>query len=156
CSIPGPSLAPLLLHCIRIAPFPSGTSEARSTPVIPSSGVPVSAQMRPNDAYFELIADTLEGMEPGVRAQFLQRFFLTLAHIEVPEHRAVALWDQVFLRKSDLSERAQSPISLQTALVDVLTSADMFRVPVVIEYDELKNLHRSAITDPLTGLYNRR
>jgi diguanylate cyclase (GGDEF)-like protein len=32
----------------------------------------------------------------------------------------------------------------------------MFNLPVVLEYDELKNLHRNAITDPLTGLYNRR
>src|SRR5438552_3939046 len=45
---------------------------------------------------------------------------------------------------------------MQTALVDVLISAGMIRVPVVLEYDDLKNLHRSAITDPLTGLYNRR
>jgi len=152
----GPPHAPLLLHRIRIAPFPAGTSEARSTPVIPSSGVPVSARMRPNDAYFELLADTLEGLESGARAQFLQRFFLSLAHVEVPEHRAIALWDEVLARKNHLSERAESPISVQTALVDVLTSAGMFGVPVVIEYDELKNLHRTAITDPLTGLYNRR
>ena len=124
--------------------------------MIPSSGVPVSARMRPNDAYFELIADTLEGLESGARAQFLQRFFLSLAHVEVPEHRAIALWDEVLARKNHLSERAESPISLQTALVDVLTSAGMFRIPVVIEYDELKNLYRTAITDPLTGLYNRR
>jgi diguanylate cyclase (GGDEF)-like protein len=112
--------------------------------------------MRPNDAYFELIADTLEGLEPSARAQFLQRFFVALAHIDIPENKAIALWDEVLTRKNQLSERAESPISVQTALVDVLTSAGMFRVPVVIEYDDLKNLHRSAVTDPLTGLYNRR
>jgi diguanylate cyclase (GGDEF)-like protein len=124
--------------------------------VIPSSGVPVSARMRPNDAYFELIADTLEALEPSARAQFLQRFFLTLAHVEIPESNAIALWDEVLARKSHLSERADSPVSVQTALVDVLTSSGFIRVPVVLEYDELKNLHRTAITDPLTGLYNRR
>jgi diguanylate cyclase (GGDEF)-like protein len=124
--------------------------------VIPSSGVPVTARMRPNDAYFELIVDTLEGLDSGARAQFLQRFFLALAHIEIPEARAIALWDEVLARKNHLSERAESPISLQTALVDVFTSAGMFGMPVVIEYDELKNLHRTAITDALTGLYNRR
>jgi diguanylate cyclase (GGDEF)-like protein len=124
--------------------------------VIPSSGVPVSARMRPNDAYFELIADTLDGLESSARAQFLQRFFLTLAHVEIPENRALSLWDEVLARKAHLSERAESPVSLQTALVDVLTAAGLFRVPVVLEYDELKTIHRSAITDPLTGLYNRR
>ena len=124
--------------------------------MIPSSGVPVTARMRPNDAYFELIADTLDGLESGARAQFLQRFFLTIAHVEIPEDKAVALWDEVLARKIHLSERTESAVSLQTALVDVLTSSGMLRVPVVLEYDDLKNLHRSAITDPLTGLYNRR
>jgi len=124
--------------------------------VIPSSGVPVSARMRPNDAYFELIADTLDGLESSARAQFLQRFFLSLAHVEIPESRAIALWDEVLARRTQLSERADSPVSMQTALVDVFSSAGMFQVPVVLEYDELKNLHRSAVTDPLTGLYNRR
>src|SRR5713226_9398665 len=148
--------APLLLHCIRIAPFPAGTSEARSTPVIPSSGVPVSARMRPTDAYFELIADTLDGLESSARAQFLQRFLLSLAHVEIPESKTIALWDEILTRRIQLSERADSPVALHTALVDVLSSSGMFNVPVVLEYDELKNLHRNAVTDPLTGLYNRR
>jgi diguanylate cyclase (GGDEF)-like protein len=124
--------------------------------VIPSSGVPVSARMRPNDAYFELIADTLDGLESGARAQFLQRFLLSLAHVEIPESKAIALWDEILLRRVQLSERADSPVALQTAVVDVLFSAGMFNLPVVLEYDELKNLHRNAITDPLTALYNRR
>ena len=112
--------------------------------------------MRPNDAYFELIADTLDGLESGARAQFLQRFFLALAHVEVSESKAVALWDDILTRRLQLSDRSDSPIALHTALVDVLSSAGMFQLPVVIEYDALKNLHRSAVTDPLTGLYNRR
>ena len=152
----GTPVAPLLLHHSRIAPFPAGTKEARSTPVIPSSGVPVSARMRPNDAYFELIADTLDGLESSARAQFLQRFFLAIAHVEIPEDKAGALWDEVLARKIYLSERTESHVSLQTALVDVLTSSGFLRVPVVLEYEDLKNLHRNAITDPLTGLYNRR
>jgi diguanylate cyclase (GGDEF)-like protein len=40
--------------------------------------------------------------------------------------------------------------------MDVLASAGLFRVPIVIEYDDLKTLQLNAVTDPLTGLYNRR
>lgn len=120
------------------------------------AGVPVSARMRPNDAYIDLIVDTLEGLESSARAPFLQRLFLTLAHVEIPENQAVALWDDVLLRRAHLSGVAEAPVSFQTALVDVLAAKGMFRVPVVLEYDELKRLHRNAVTDPLTGLYNRR
>jgi diguanylate cyclase (GGDEF)-like protein len=112
--------------------------------------------MRPNDAYFELIADTLDGLESSARAQFLQRFLLSLAHVEIPESKAIALWDEILARRVQLSERSDSPVALQTAMVDVLSSAGMFNVPVVLEFEELKNLHRNAVTDPLTGLYNRR
>src|SRR5271168_959889 len=59
-------------------------------------------------------------------------------------------------RRRELSENLGRQISLKTALMDVLTSAGLFRVPILIEYDELKKLQLNAVTDPLTGLYNRR
>jgi len=112
--------------------------------------------MRPNDAYFDLLIDTLEGLEPSARAQFLQRFFQSLSHIDVPESQSLSLWEEVVARRAQLSERTESAISFQTALVDVLSASGRFRLPVVLEYDELRKLHRNAVTDPLTGLHNRR
>ena len=41
-------------------------------------------------------------------------------------------------------------------MLEVLASSSFLRVPVLIEYDELKKLEINAATDPLTGLYNRR
>lgn len=112
--------------------------------------------MRPNDAYFDLLIETLEGLEPIARAQFLQRFFRSLSHIDIPENQVVALWDEVLVRRTQLGERSESLVSFQTALVDVLSATGRFRLPVVLEYEELKNLQRNAVTDPLTGLHNRR
>ncbi len=43
-----------------------------------------------------------------------------------------------------------------TALVDVLASSGVLQFPLLIERDDLKNLERSAVTDALTGLQNRR
>ncbi len=47
-------------------------------------------------------------------------------------------------------------MSLLTALVDVLASSGALQFPLLIERDDLKNLERSAVTDALTGLQNRR
>ena len=112
--------------------------------------------MRPNDAYFDLLVETLAGLESGARAQFLHRFFQSLSHLDIPENQTVAFWDEILTRRAQLSERADSLISFQTALVDVLSSSGKFRLPVVLEYEELKHLQRTAVTDPLTGLNNRR
>jgi len=35
--------------------------------------------------------------------------------------------------------------------MDVLSSSGLLRVPILIEYDELKRLELNAVTDPLTG-----
>jgi diguanylate cyclase (GGDEF)-like protein len=40
--------------------------------------------------------------------------------------------------------------------MDVLSSSGLVRVPVILEYDELKKIQLNAVTDPLTGHYNRR
>ena len=80
--------------------------------------------MRPSsDASFDLIADTLDGLDSAARAQFLQRLFLTIAHVEIPESQANQLWDEVQARKNFLSAKTESRITFQTALVDVFASS---------------------------------
>jgi diguanylate cyclase (GGDEF)-like protein len=76
--------------------------------------------------------------------------------LDLGETQCIQLWDEMLLRRRELSENLGRPVALKTALMDVLASAGLFRVPIVIEYDELKTLQLNAVTDPLTGLYNRR
>jgi diguanylate cyclase (GGDEF)-like protein len=59
-------------------------------------------------------------------------------------------------RRLDLSRQLARTVSLKTVLMDVLSSAGLVRVPVILEYDAFKKLQMNAVTDPLTGLYNRR
>src|SRR5260370_38230998 len=62
----------------------------------------------------------------------------------------------MFSRRLELSNLLGLPVSLRTPLTDVLSSSCLLRVPILIEYDELKRLELDAVTDPLTGLHNRR
>jgi len=123
---------------------------------MPSPGAPAPPRLPIEDSYLELLADTLEGMDTPARGQFLQRYFRTITHLDLRESQCVQLWDEMLTRRRELSEHLGREISLKTALMDVLTSAGLFRVPILIEYDELKKLQLNAVTDPLTGLYNRR
>src|SRR5258708_13031422 len=108
------------------------------------------------DSYLELIGDTLESLDLPARGQFLQRYIRAITHLDLQESQCIQLWDEMLLRRRELSENLGRQVALKTALMDVLASAGLFRVPIVIEYDDLKILQLNAVTDPLTGLYNRR
>ena len=123
---------------------------------MPSSGAPAPPRLPVEDSFLDLLADTLENLDLPARGQFLQRYFRAITHLELRESQCLQLWDETLVRRRDLAEHLGRPVSLKTALMDVLSSAGMFRVPIIIEYDELKRLQLSAVTDPLTGLYNRR
>ena len=123
---------------------------------MPGPTDPIDNSMPAEDSFLELLAETLENLDRPARGQFLQRFFRTVAHLELTEAASLDEWDQILTRQRELGESTGKPVSLKRAIVDVLASSSYLRVPVLIEYDELKKLQISAATDSLTGLYNRR
>jgi diguanylate cyclase (GGDEF)-like protein len=123
---------------------------------MPSPGAPAAPRLPLEDAYLELLADTLEGLELSARGQFLQRYFRAATQLELRESQSLQLWDEVLTRRRELTDTLGRPVSFKTVLMDVLSSSGLVRVPVIIEYDELKKIQLNAVTDPLTGLYNRR
>jgi diguanylate cyclase (GGDEF)-like protein len=108
------------------------------------------------DCYLELLADTLEGLDLSVRGQFLQRYLRAIAHLDLTEAQSVQVWDEMLARRRELTDQAGKRSSLKSALLDVLAGSGLLRVPILIEYEDLKKLELNAVTDPLTGLYNRR
>ncbi len=124
--------------------------------MMPQIGGPNPPRLSTEDAFLELLTDTLETMERPARGQFLERFFKSIAHVDLNETQGLDIWEQVLARKRELSESAGKKVALQAALVDVLTSANLLRLPIVMEYEDLRKLQINAATDSLTGLYNRR
>lgn len=123
---------------------------------MPSASGTTSARLPVEDSYLELLAETLDAMDLPARGQFLQRYLRTIAHLDLRESQCLQIWEDTLNGRRELSENLGRPVSLKTALMDVLSNAGLVRIPVVIEYDELKRLQLNAVTDPLTGLYNRR
>ena len=123
---------------------------------MPSPAGAVAPRLTIEDSYLELLADTLESLDLPARGQFLQRYFRTTTHLELRESQCLQLWEEALNSRRQFSEHLGRPVSLKTALMEALSTAGLIRVPVVIEYDELKKLQLNAVTDPLTGLYNRR
>ena len=113
-------------------------------------------QSNAEDSFFDLLAETLGSLDRGARGQFLAHFLKSLAHVTLSERDSAVVWDRVLERQRALSEGANLPLSLRTIILDVLESMNILRVPIVIEYRELRKLELNAATDALTGLYNRR
>jgi diguanylate cyclase (GGDEF)-like protein len=120
------------------------------------TGDPNPPRWSAEESFLELLTDTLEAMERPSRGQFLQRFFRSIAQIELTETQSLDFWDQALARKRELSESIGKRVALQAALVEVLASAGQMRLPILMEYEELRKLQINAATDPLTSLYNRR
>jgi diguanylate cyclase (GGDEF)-like protein len=115
-----------------------------------------ASQAGADDSFLDLLVETLEGLGEQVRGQFLQQFFRTMAQIDVTEAQSTEYWVRILQRRRELAEALGQKVALKTAMVDVLSSTSFLRVPILIEYDELKKLQINAATDALTGLYNRR
>ncbi|HEX4004038.1 MAG TPA: GGDEF domain-containing protein [Candidatus Acidoferrales bacterium] len=114
------------------------------------------SQPSADDSFLDLLVETLEGLDETVRGQFLRQFFHTIAKIDLPEQQSNEYWQRILQRRRELSESLGRKVALATAMVDVLSSTNFIRVPIVMEYEELKKLQINAATDALTGLYNRR
>ena len=123
---------------------------------MPQPGDPLHSQPSAEDSYLEVLGETLEGLEDGVRGQFLRGFFRTIAQIDLSETQGNEYWERILLRRRELSESIGKKVSLKTAMVDVLASTSFLRVPILMEYEDFKKLQINAATDALTGLYNRR
>lgn len=123
---------------------------------MPNPGAPVEPRLSVAAGFLEIVVEILQPLDNSARGPFLRGLFRTLANLDLSETRAAQLWDEIVLRRQNLSAASGESISLQTAFVDVLASSGLFHFPILIERDELKKIELSAVTDSLTGLHNRR
>jgi diguanylate cyclase (GGDEF)-like protein len=123
---------------------------------MPSPGALAPPRLPIEDSYLELLADALDGLDLPARGQFLQRYLRAITHLDLRETQCLQVWDEMLARRRELTDLSGRPVSLKAALMDVLVTSGLLRIPIIIEYDDLKKLELNAVTDPLTGLHNRR
>jgi diguanylate cyclase (GGDEF)-like protein len=93
----------------------------------------------------------------AARGHLLRRLLLEWTGVGVGEAEAPEIWDRVLALHGQLRESLGAPVSLQTALLHEFHSKlGLLREPRLLADRDLSSLRVSAITDPLTGLYNRR
>src|SRR3990172_7521364 len=99
---------------------------------MPSPGEANPPRLSAEDAFLDLLTETLESVDSGARGQFLQRFFKSIADVELGEKQSLEVWDQTLARRRDLTESLGRKVLWQAALIDVLASADLVRLPILM------------------------
>ena len=80
-----------------------------------------------------------------------------LAHVELPEEEAEQLLVDLLRHREEVREGLGRDPGLRVAALDFLCNVHpMLRSPTIVELADFEQTERSAITDDLTGLYNRR
>ena len=80
-----------------------------------------------------------------------------LAHLDLREDEAEHLLVEILEHREDLQRTLNRDPGLRVAAIDLLSNVkSLLRNPTIVELSQLERTERSAITDDLTGLHNRR
>jgi diguanylate cyclase (GGDEF)-like protein len=93
----------------------------------------------------------------GQRGEVLRQLLTDWTGIPFDAEEALARWGEIERLADGLREKLGAPLGLQTILLHHLHSLKgMMKEPRLVSEADLAVLRVNAITDPLTGLYNRR
>ena len=93
----------------------------------------------------------------GERADVLRQLLTDWPGLPFETEEAEQRWGEIVGLLPSLREKLGSPLGLQTVLLHHLHSLEgVLKEPRLVSESDLAVLRVNAITDPLTGLYNRR
>jgi diguanylate cyclase (GGDEF)-like protein len=122
---------------------------------MPQPGDTSQLQPQSEESLLDLLAEAVDGLEDPARGAFLRQFLRTVSQVDLSEAQSNECWRAILQRRREFAAAGKS-LSFRATLVDVMASLNLLRVPVLMEYEELRKLRINAATDALTGLYNRR
>ncbi len=124
------------------------------------SSLPTSGDSRQH--WIRLLEEASQGQVEGIerllssQLDALAPLLRLLTQLDFEESEARTHWNAILRHRADLSSRLGREASLQLAALDYFQSVTpAIKNPKVVEMDTFLATERSAITDGLTGLYNR-
>ena len=112
------------------------------------------ARVFPEERFDRELAAACQGID---RAEMLRLLVVEWTGVTLPPADVPRLWARVRASHRRLGVSAGSGVSLQTVLLhEFHTRLGLLKEPRLVSDHEIAALRVNAITDPLTGLYNRR
>jgi diguanylate cyclase (GGDEF)-like protein len=102
-------------------------------------------------------AKELRVLQPEEKEEVLARLLTEWTGLPLATRKVDRWWEEVEALAAKLRKTLGAPVSLQTAILHYFHSvAGVLQEPRIVAEKDLSVLRVNAITDPLTGLYNRR
>jgi diguanylate cyclase (GGDEF)-like protein len=102
-------------------------------------------------------AKELRALQPEEKEEVLARLLTEWTGLPLATRKVDRWWEEVEALAAKLRKTLGGPVSLQTAILHYFHSvAGVLQEPRIVAEKDLSVLRVNAITDPLTGLYNRR
>ena len=112
------------------------------------------ARVFSEDRFDRELAAACDGID---RAEMLRLLVVEWTGVTLPPADVPRLWARVVASHRRLAASSGAGVSLQTALLhEFHTRLGLIKEPRLVSDHEIAALRVNAITDPLTGLYNRR
>ncbi|MGA7989870.1 MAG: GGDEF domain-containing protein [Thermoanaerobaculia bacterium] len=112
------------------------------------------ARVFPKERFERELAAACDGI---AKAEMLRLLLVEWTGVSVPAREIPRVWARVETSLRRFSRASAPGASLQTALLhEFHTRLGLLKEPRIVSDNEMSALRVNAITDPLTGLYNRR
>lgn len=112
------------------------------------------AEDRPDSAW---LLSRLEDLRRSGSDQVFSGLVYLLAHIQLPETQAKQLLRDLLAHRDRVTQALHRDPGLRVATIDYLSNVKkLLANPTIVESSQLERTERSAVTDELTRLYNRR
>lgn len=103
------------------------------------------------------LLDRFKGYSAESGSVFYSHLLKVLAHLDFPPEEARTHWEQILTHKAEMESRLKRTISFRVSLLDYFININRkVKNPKIVEIALFEQTVRSAITDSLTGLYNKR
>ena len=99
----------------------------------------------------------IEELVASDEAHFFSKMLMIFVHLEFEEEEARLHWERILVNCRQLSIQTGREIGLRVAILDYFLNINrLLNNPMLVEIHLFKQTERLAMTDGLTGLFNRR
>jgi diguanylate cyclase (GGDEF)-like protein len=108
------------------------------------------------DAYVDALILASRSLDRNAQAKLAREFFHQVSNLSLSDAQGLDAWEKILDRRDTLARQGEAPPPFHRLVLEHFVNSNLLREPVITEFAEIQRLRSNALSDPLTGLQNRR